>query len=77
MENRDIFQKDAELENQEEERSLGKLAVKGGLWVFALKIFHRGLGLLRTIILARLLSPDDFGLMGIAVLAINTVETFS
>ncbi|MGB2630823.1 MAG: lipopolysaccharide biosynthesis protein, partial [Candidatus Omnitrophota bacterium] len=35
------------------------------------------LRVVRTIVLARLLSPDDFGLMGIAILAINMLETFS
>jgi len=56
---------------------LTKRVVKGGLWVFALRIVNRGLGFVRTIILARLLAPEDFGLLGIAMLAIATLETFS
>ncbi len=56
---------------------LSKKVVRGGLWVFSLRILNRGLGLIRTIILARLLAPEDFGLMGIAMLAISTLETFS
>ena len=59
------------------ESSLGRRAVVGGMWVFALKAANRTLGLVRTIILARLLSPNDFGLMGLAVLAIETMEAFS
>ena len=51
--------------------------VKGGLWVFALRFINRGLGFIRTIVLARLLAPEDFGLLGIAMLAISTLETFS
>ena len=57
--------------------SLSKKVVQGGLWVFALRILNRGLGFIRTIILARLLAPEDFGLLGIGMLAIATLETFS
>ena len=57
--------------------SLSKKVVRGGMWVFGLRIINRSLGLIRTIILARLLAPSDFGLLGIAMLAIATLETFS
>ena len=57
--------------------SLSKKVVRGGIWVFGLRIINRGLGFIRTIILARLLAPSDFGLLGIAMLAIATLETFS
>ncbi len=57
--------------------SLSKKVVRGGMWVFALRFTNRGLGFIRTIILARLLAPEDFGLLGIAMLAIATLETFS
>ena len=51
--------------------------IRGGAWVFALRMTNRGLGLVRTIVLARLLSPEDFGLFGIAMLSISILETFS
>lgn len=51
--------------------------VRGGFWVFALRITTRLFGLARTIILARLLAPADFGLFGIALLAMSALETFS
>jgi O-antigen/teichoic acid export membrane protein len=57
--------------------SLSKKVIHGGLWVFALRIVNRGLGFIRTIILARLLAPEDFGLLGIGMLSIATIETFS
>jgi len=60
-----------------EPESLSKKVVRGGMWVFALRFTNRGLGFVRTIILARLLAPSDFGLLGIAMLAIATLETFS
>ena len=57
--------------------SLLEKVVRGGFWVFALRFTNRGLGFIRTIILARLLAPSDFGLLGIAMLAVSTLETFS
>lgn len=57
--------------------SLSKKVIQGGILVFALRFANRGLGFIRTIILARLLVPTDFGLLGIAMLSIATLETFS
>lgn len=57
--------------------SIFKEVVHGGIWVFVLRFINRGLGFIRTIILARLLAPTDFGLLGIAMLSILTLETFS
>jgi O-antigen/teichoic acid export membrane protein len=51
--------------------------VRGGIWVFALRIADRLFRLARTIVLARLLAPEHFGLFGIALLAMSAVETFS
>lgn len=51
--------------------------VRSGVWVFALRITERGLSIVRLIVLARILSPNDFGLMGIALLAMSVLETFS
>jgi O-antigen/teichoic acid export membrane protein len=57
--------------------TLSQRVVKGGFWVFFSKIANRGVSLIRLIILARILSPKDFGLMGIALLTMSTLETFS
>lgn len=61
----------------EEPESLSRKVLRGGAWVFALRITNRGLGFIRTIILARLLVPEDFGLLGIAMLVVVTLEIFS
>lgn len=58
-------------------QSLSQRAIRGALWVFTTKIVTRGLGFIRIVILARLLSPADFGLLGIVMLAMVTLETFS
>jgi len=57
--------------------SLSSKIIHGSIWTFATQIFTRALTFTRTIILARLLSPNDFGLMGIAFLALSTLQTFS
>ena len=49
----------------------------GGFWVFSLRIVQQLFDLTRLVILARILAPDDFGLMGIALLTMATLETFS
>jgi len=56
---------------------LSRRVIRGGAWVFALRITERAFSLIRIIILARILAPDDFGLMGIALLTMATIETFS
>ena len=53
--------------------TLSQRVVRGGFWVFALRIASRGLTRIRTIVLV----PSDFGLMGIALLTMSVLETFS
>ncbi|MBA7535108.1 hypothetical protein ES705_27359 [subsurface metagenome] len=57
--------------------TLSQKVAKGGFWVFFIRITIRGLSFIRLIILARILSPNDFGLMGIALLTMSILETFS
>jgi len=57
--------------------TLSERVVHGGIWVFILRIVNRIFGLIRIIILARLLAPNDFGLFGIAMLALATLQGFS
>lgn len=58
-------------------KTLSQRAVRSGFWVFSLRIVQRLFNLARLIILARILAPHDFGLMGIALLTMATLETFS
>ncbi len=50
---------------------------RSGIWVFISQIANGGFGLIRTIILARLLVPSDFGLVGIAAISASLLEVFS
>lgn len=52
-------------------------AVRSGLWVGATKFAVRFLEILMLIILARLLSPRDFGLLGIALLTLTITNSFT
>ncbi len=52
-------------------------AVKSGLWAFSIRLVDQVLYLIRLTVLARLLSPHDFGLMGIAMLTVEALDTFS
>jgi len=57
--------------------NLSQRAIRGGFWVFSLKIIQQLFSLTKLIIIARILAPQDFGLMGIALLTMATLETFS
>lgn len=57
--------------------SLSQRVIRGGAWIFALRFVICGFSLIRTIVLARLLAPNDFGLYGIALLSLSALEMFS
>lgn len=52
-------------------------SAKSALWVTGIKWTSRFSGILLLIILARLLSPRDFGLMGIALLTLSATKRFT
>jgi len=58
-------------------KNLSDKIAKGAFWIFLLRIFTRSFSLLKSLILARLLSPKDFGLFGIALLTFSILENFS
>ena len=57
--------------------SLQNRTLNAGVWAFALKLTVRLLRTARTIVLARILAPDDFGLMAIAILALSLLQMVS
>src|ERR1700722_7876359 len=57
--------------------SLQRHMVKGSAWAVAVRWAVRALGLVSTIILARLLMPADFGIVTMAMIVVGTLEIFS
>jgi O-antigen/teichoic acid export membrane protein len=55
-------------------KSLTRRVAEGAMWMVFLRSAVRGLGLLSTIILARVLTPTDFGLVAMATLVAGIVE---
>lgn len=53
---------------------LNKKMAKGASWMVLFKFSQRGLGLISTVILARLLVPEDFGLVAIAMAIFAALE---
>ncbi len=68
---------DHKKEQLNKNESLFGRVVHGGAWIFGLNIVNRICSFARIIILARLLAPKDFGLMGITMLVLGVMETFS
>jgi len=57
--------------------NLQKKTVHSVFWSFASRISTRALDFIKIIIVARLLTPEDFGLLGIALLTIAIFQVFS
>ncbi len=56
-------------------RWLRQRIIERSLWLVALRWILRALSLVRTIVLARVLTPADFGIFGMAMLVARVVET--
>lgn len=59
------------------EKSLSQKIITSGIWVATSAAGIHFLTLLRSIVLARLLTPEIFGLMGICIIVIRAIEVFS
>jgi O-antigen/teichoic acid export membrane protein len=59
------------------EESLRIKTLRSSIFVFLYRIIQQILNMIKIIILARILSPNDFGIMGIGLLAINTIDIFT
>ncbi|MEZ5981271.1 MAG: oligosaccharide flippase family protein [Parvularculaceae bacterium] len=52
-------------------------AARGAAWIVAARFVMRSFGFVNTIILARLLVPEDFGLVAVAMTAMQLLQGFS
>ena len=55
-------------------KDIDKKIAKGAAWMVSFKMIDRGVGLLSTVILARLLVPEDFGLVAMATILIAALQ---
>ncbi|MBL7196614.1 MAG: oligosaccharide flippase family protein [Candidatus Omnitrophica bacterium] len=58
-------------------KNLKEIVIRGGVWNVVNKILFLSFGFIQLIILARLLSPCDFGLMSIALLIMMTFDSLT
>ncbi len=66
------------MENPEKkEKHLFKKVVKGGIWVFAIRFVTQLLSVARLVVLARFLEIEEMGLLGIGMLMIQILNTFT
>jgi lipopolysaccharide exporter len=63
--------------NGDRRESLGRRVTTAAAWMVAFRWIDRLVGLLSVAVLARLLSPDDFGIVGYAMLVIGFLELVS
>ena len=57
--------------------SLSSKVVHGGIWSSILNISDRSLNLIQLVILARILTPTDFGLLGITLLVVAAAKSLT
>ena len=55
-------------------QSVTSRVAKGAAWIFGFKILERSLGFVSTLILARLLVPEDFGIVAMATSLMAIIE---
>ena len=55
-------------------QNVNRAIAKGALWMILARLGDRGLGLVSTLILVRLLAPADFGLVAMAMSVIALCE---
>src|SRR5258708_27023874 len=62
---------------RQEQPTLRSQMLRGSIWTIGLRWSLRLTGLVSTVLLARLLTPEDFGIVAIAMLVVGAVEVLS
>ena len=57
--------------------SINQKMAKGAAWMIGLRFFHRAVGFISTLILARLLVPADFGLVAMAMVFVHLLDALT
>lgn len=63
--------------NKKPESDLFARSVKGGFWVFAIRVAAQLLSVVRYILLFNILALNDMGILGVALLMVATLDTFT
>lgn len=61
----------------EDTKGLGSKVVRGSAWLFLARLVLRSLGFLNIVIIARILTPDDFGVIALATILIGFTQIFT
>ncbi|MEL7448529.1 MAG: lipopolysaccharide biosynthesis protein [Pseudomonadota bacterium] len=61
----------------DKDQSIRSSMISGSAWMIAMRWGLRGIGLVSTVILVRLLAPEDFGLVAMATLFIALLDVFT
>ena len=56
--------------------SLKVTLIKGAMWTVGARWAVKGIGFLNTMIMARLLLPEDYGIVGMAMLVVGLTQAF-
>lgn len=64
----------SELQAPKAHTSLNADIAKGAAWMVAFKLIDRSIGLISTVVLARMLSPEDFGLVAMAMILLSALS---
>ncbi|MGI9436926.1 MAG: lipopolysaccharide biosynthesis protein [Geminicoccaceae bacterium] len=57
--------------------TIGNSMARGAAWMVLMRLVIRGAGLINMVILARLLVPEDFGLIAMAMIFVGAIEILS
>ena len=61
----------------ESQQSIKKEMIVGSAWMVSMRWAIRGIGLISTMILARILVPEDFGLVAMAMIIVNLTDVIT
>jgi lipopolysaccharide exporter len=61
-------------EEQHDYKSISTHMAKGAIWMVMMRWSLKAIGLINTVIIARLLTPDDFGIVAMAFIVIGFLE---
>lgn len=65
------------MKHDDTRRSLTSRVARGTAWIASARLAMRALGLVNTLVVARLLAPEDFGLVAVAISAMQLLQGFS